>query len=75
MKPVSIPRIEDMCRRFASNFLSKNLTNLLYDLSHAKDWKESKDKLEEVMLKILETLRSVWYNPAFRSEFIGIMNK
>ncbi|CAG8696217.1 4079_t:CDS:2, partial [Ambispora leptoticha] len=59
MKPVPIPRIEDMCRKFVSNFLSENLSSLPYDLSHTKDWKESDDKLEEVTLKILETLRSV----------------
>ncbi|RHZ69711.1 hypothetical protein Glove_280g68 [Diversispora epigaea] len=75
MKPVPIPRIEDMCKRFVSNFLSENLTSLPYDLSHAKDWKEGEDKLEEVTLKILETLRSVWRNPAFRSEFISTMNE
>ncbi|RHZ45684.1 hypothetical protein Glove_661g3 [Diversispora epigaea] len=75
MKPVPIPRIEDMCKRFVSNFLSENLSSLPYDLSHAKDWKESDDKLEEVTLKILETLRYVWCNPAFRSEFVGTMNE
>jgi len=75
MKPVPISRIEDMCKRFVSNFLSENLSSLPYDLSHAKDWKESDDKLEEVTLKILETLRYVWCNPAFRSEFVGTMNE
>ncbi|RHZ76282.1 hypothetical protein Glove_199g104 [Diversispora epigaea] len=55
MKPVPIPRIEDMCRRFVSNFLSENLSSLPYKLSHTKKWKESEDKLEEITLKILET--------------------
>ena len=73
MKPVPIPRIEDMCRRFVSNF--ENLSSLPYELFHTKEWKESEDKLEEITLKILETLRSVWRNLAFRSEFVGTMNE
>ncbi|RHZ47159.1 hypothetical protein Glove_590g29 [Diversispora epigaea] len=73
MKPVSISKIKDMCKRFVSNFLFENLSSLLYDLSHTKNWKESKDKLEEVILKILKTLKFVWCNPVFHSEFIDTM--
>ncbi|RHZ71243.1 hypothetical protein Glove_261g89 [Diversispora epigaea] len=56
MKPASISRVEDMCNRFVSNFLSENLSSLPYELSYTNEWKESEDKLEEITLKILETL-------------------
>ncbi|RHZ82206.1 hypothetical protein Glove_112g51 [Diversispora epigaea] len=75
MKPVSISRVKDMCNRFVSNFLSENLSSLPYELSHTNEWKESEDKLEEITLKILETLGSVWRNPAFCSEFVATMNE
>ncbi|RHZ78049.1 hypothetical protein Glove_168g83 [Diversispora epigaea] len=75
MKPASISRVEDMCNRFVSNFLSENLSSLPYELSHTNEWKESEDKLEEITLKILETLKSVWRNPAFCSEFVATMNE
>ncbi|RHZ81290.1 hypothetical protein Glove_122g147 [Diversispora epigaea] len=75
MKPVSISRVEDMCNRFVSNFLSENLSSLPYELSHTNEWKESEDKLKEISLKILETLESVWHNLAFCSEFVATMNE
>ncbi|CAG8826972.1 15999_t:CDS:2, partial [Racocetra persica] len=37
--------------------------------------KESDDKLKEIAVKILDTLRNVWCNPVFGDEFIKSMNE
>ncbi|RHZ50404.1 hypothetical protein Glove_499g37 [Diversispora epigaea] len=67
----------DLIQKLSGNLKKTfmNLSSLPYKLSHTKEWKESKDKLEEITLKILETLRSVWRNPAFHSKFVGTINE
>ncbi|RHZ81110.1 hypothetical protein Glove_123g73 [Diversispora epigaea] len=55
--------------------LPGNLKKVFMFTIHTNDWKESEDKLEEITLKILETLESVWRNPTFCSEFIATMNE
>ncbi|CAJ0913696.1 1899_t:CDS:2, partial [Entrophospora sp. SA101] len=72
-KPIS--KVENICGEFISNFIPENSSTLPYGLVHAGDWKENEDELEVVTLRILETLRSIWYNPAFRSEFVATMNE
>ena len=44
-------------------------------LTYDENWKKSSNKLNEVTLKILDILKSVWYNPAFGLEFVKMMNK
>nr|CAG8571249.1 6709_t:CDS:2 [Entrophospora candida] len=71
MKPAPISEVENICRGFVSNFLSENSSRLPYGLLYAMDWKEDVNRLEEVTLKFLGTLKQVWQNPAFRPEFLA----
>ena len=44
-------------------------------LSHDGKWKENDDKLKEIAMKILDTVRNIWCNPAFGDEFIESLNE
>ncbi|PKY53856.1 hypothetical protein RhiirA4_447785 [Rhizophagus irregularis] len=64
MVPPTMPRgITEECVKFVTNFYATKYT------------KEGDNKLNEVALKILDTLKSVWCNPAFGPEFVETMNE
>nr|CAG8644756.1 9564_t:CDS:2 [Entrophospora candida] len=75
MKPNHIPKVENICEEFISKFIPEKSSTLPCGLVHAGDWKENGGELEVITLRILETLRSIWYDPAFRSEFVVTMNE
>nr|CAG8666026.1 7098_t:CDS:2 [Entrophospora candida] len=75
MKPNHIPKVENICEEFMSKFIPEKSSTLPCGLVHAGDWKENGGELEVITLRILETLRSIWYDPAFRSEFVVTMNE
>nr|CAG8470395.1 11805_t:CDS:2 [Entrophospora candida] len=76
MVPLTIPSaIREECNKFVSNFMTRRMLRLHQGLSHDGNWKESNDKLKKVALKILDTMRNVWNNPAFRSEFVESLNE
>ncbi|RHZ52558.1 hypothetical protein Glove_460g19 [Diversispora epigaea] len=60
MKPILIPRVEDMCKRFVSNFSGYNNYNRLPEkLIHDRSWKESEEKISCVVSEILDTLEDI----------------
>ncbi|CAJ0905786.1 12574_t:CDS:2 [Entrophospora sp. SA101] len=76
MVPSTIPSvIREECNKFVSNFTTRSMLRLHKGLSHDGNWKESNDRLKEVALKILDTMRNVWNNPAFRPEFVESLNE
>ncbi|CAJ0849202.1 13852_t:CDS:2, partial [Entrophospora sp. SA101] len=76
MVPPIIPSaIREECSKFVSNFMIRSTLSLHQGLSHDGNWKENNDKLKEVALKILDTMRNVWDNPAFRPEFVESLNE
>ena len=75
MPEIIPPTIQEECNKFVSNFPTRSVSRLPYGLSHTGDWKESEEKLIEVAIKILETLKIIWCNPAFRPEFVKTLNE
>ena len=76
MVPSTMPReISEECVKFVTNFIPQSIPRLQQGLSRDGSWKEGDNKLNEVALKILDTLKSVWYNPAFGSDFVETMNE
>jgi hypothetical protein len=76
MVPPTIPRgITEECVKFVTNFMPRSIPRLQERLTHDGNWKEGGNKLNEVALKILDTLKSVWCNPAFGPEFVETMNE
>ncbi|CAG8747052.1 1941_t:CDS:1, partial [Funneliformis mosseae] len=74
--PLTIPRgITEECVKFVTNFMSQSIPRLQERLTYNGNWKEDGNKLNEVALKILDMLKSVWYNPAFGPEFVETMNE
>ncbi|CAI2177653.1 3766_t:CDS:1 [Funneliformis geosporum] len=71
-----MPRnISEECVKFITNFMLRSMSRLQEELLHDENWKESDNKLNEVTLKILDTLKRVWYNPAFDPKFVEMMNE
>ena len=61
--------------KFITNFMPQSIPRLQEGLTHDGNWKECSNKLNEVTLKILDTLKSVWCNLAFGPEFVETMNE
>ena len=55
--------------------MPQSIPSLQEGLTYNGNWKEDDNKLNEVALKILDTLKSVWCNPAFGPEFVEMMNE
>ncbi|CAB4480539.1 unnamed protein product [Rhizophagus irregularis] len=76
MVPPTIPQgVTEECVKFVTNFMPRSIPRLQEGLTHDGNWKECGNKLNEVTLKILDTLKSVWCNPAFGPEFVETMNE
>ena len=76
MVPSTIPSsIFGECNKLVSNFSPRRELRLSSGLSHDGKWKESDDKLKEIAMKILDTVRNIWCNPAFGDEFIESLNE
>ncbi|CAG8694271.1 9839_t:CDS:2, partial [Funneliformis mosseae] len=72
----TIPRgITEECVKFVTNFMLRSILRLQERLTHDENWKEGNNKLNKVTLKILNTLKSIWCNPAFGPEFVETMNE
>ncbi|CAG8698178.1 10210_t:CDS:1, partial [Funneliformis mosseae] len=67
--------ITEECVKFITNFMPRSIPRLQEGLIHDGNWKEYGNKLNEVTLKILDTLKSVWCNPAFGPEFVKMINE
>src|SRR5688572_27963602 len=65
--------ITEECVKFVTNFIPQSIPRLDGGLTHDGNWKEGDNKLNEVALKILDMLKSVWCNPAFGFEFVETM--
>ena len=76
MVPSTMPReISEECVKFVTKFIPQSIPRLQQGLLHDGNWKEGDNKLNEVALKILDTLKTVWCNPAFGPEFVETMNE
>jgi hypothetical protein len=67
--------VTEECVKFVTNFMPRSIPRLQEGLTHDGNWKECGNKLNEVALKILDTLKSVWCNSAFGPEFVETMNE
>ncbi|RHZ85515.1 hypothetical protein Glove_65g143 [Diversispora epigaea] len=81
MKPshkmrVQIPFIiRDMCATFVENFRDDNIEALPQHLYHDNTWKESNETLANVTEDIFDSLRDIWRNPAFDTEFVNVQSE
>ena len=55
--------------------MPRSIPRLQEGLTYDGNWKECDNKLNKVALKILDTLKNVWCNPAFGPEFVETMNE
>ncbi|CAG8447565.1 11566_t:CDS:2 [Dentiscutata heterogama] len=76
MKPPSILRVRGMCEEFISNFINRNYQNLLPEkLTHNKTWKESEEKILDIVKEVFIILEEIWVNPAFNSNLAESLNE
>ncbi|CAG8513150.1 7443_t:CDS:2 [Paraglomus occultum] len=76
MVPSTIPSsIFGGCNKLVSSFLPRRELRLRSGLWHDGKWKESDDKLKEIAIKILDSIRNIWCNPAFDDDFIESLDE
>ncbi|RHZ55602.1 hypothetical protein Glove_413g26 [Diversispora epigaea] len=67
--------IRDMCTTFVENFRDDNIEALPQHLYHDNTWKESNETLANVTEDIFDSLRDIWRNPAFNTEFVNAQSE
>jgi hypothetical protein len=67
--------IRDMCATFVENFRDDNIEALPQHLYHDNTWKESNETLANVTEDIFDSLRDIWRNPAFDTEFVNAQSE
>ncbi len=65
-----------MCKNFITSFIDHNIQNTISDkLIHDRSWKESEEKIMDVIKKVLILLEDIWINSAFNSELAKSLNE
>ncbi|CAG8517804.1 8229_t:CDS:2 [Ambispora leptoticha] len=76
MKSTLIPKIEEICEKFISNFINRNYQNIPPEkLIHDRTWKESEEKILDIAKDLFSLLENIWINPIFSSELAKSLNK
>jgi hypothetical protein len=66
--------IHDMCATFVENF-HDDMETIPQHLFHNNTWKESDETLANVTENILDSLRDIWKNPAYNTEFVNTQSE
>jgi hypothetical protein len=76
MTPASMMIVKEMCENFVTSFVDHNIQNTIPDkLIHNGFWKESEEKITDVIKEVLILLEDIWINPAFNSEIVKSLNE
>ena len=68
MVPPTMPQgVTEECVKFVTNFMPRSIPRLQEGLTHDGNWKECGNKLNEVALKILDTLKKCLVQSGFWS--------
>ncbi|CAI2187964.1 14221_t:CDS:2, partial [Funneliformis geosporum] len=76
MTPAPMMIVKEMCENFVTSFVDRNIQNTIPDkLIHDRSWKESEEKIADVIKEVLILLEDIWINPAFNSELAKSLNE
>ncbi|CAI2180557.1 15997_t:CDS:2, partial [Funneliformis geosporum] len=76
MTPAPMTIVKEMCENFITSFIDHNIQNTIPDkLIHDGSWKESEEKIADVIKEVLILLEDIWINPAFNSELAKSLNE
>jgi hypothetical protein len=76
MAPAPMTIVKEMCENFVTSFVNRNIQNTIPDkLIHDGSWKESEEKIVDVIKEVLILLEDIWINPAFNSELAKSLNE
>ena len=76
MAPAPMTIVKEMCENFITSFVDRNIQNTIPDkLIHDGTWKESEEKIADVIKEVLILLEDIWINPAFNSELAKSLNE
>ncbi|RHZ76462.1 hypothetical protein Glove_197g107 [Diversispora epigaea] len=76
MKPTLVSRIKEICEKFVANFIVRNYQNIAPEkLIYNGFWKESEEKIANIVKKIFIFLKDIWINPVFTSDFAKSLNE
>ncbi|CAI2169282.1 20682_t:CDS:2 [Funneliformis geosporum] len=76
MTPAPMTIVKEICENFVTSFIDHNIQNTIPDkLIHDKSWKESEEKIVNVIKEVLILLEDIWINPAFNSELAKSLNE
>ena len=76
MTPALMMIVKEMCENFVTSFVNRNIQNTIPDkLIHDGSWKESEEKIADVIKEVLILLEDIWINSAFNSELAKSLNE
>src|SRR5829696_2307132 len=76
MKTASIPKIRKMCKEFISSFVDRNYQNIVPEkLIHNGSWKESEEKLYNIVKEVFVVLEDIWINHVFNYDLAKSLNE
>ncbi|RIA88823.1 hypothetical protein C1645_825758 [Glomus cerebriforme] len=76
MAPASMMIVKEMCENFITSFVNHNIQNTIPDkLIHDGSWKESEEKITDVIKEVLILLKDIWINLVFNSELVKSLNE
>ena len=76
MTPAPMMIVKEMYENFVTSFVDRNIQNTILDkLIHDGSWKESEEKIADVIKEVLILLEDIWINPAFNSELAKSLNE
>ncbi|CAJ0827499.1 4704_t:CDS:2 [Entrophospora sp. SA101] len=76
MKPDSIPKIRKMCKEFISSFVNRTYQDIVPEkLIHNGSWKESEEKLSNIVKEAFVVLEDIWINPVFNYDLAKSLNE
>ena len=64
-----------MFREFIASFTKHQIESILKPLKHDGSWKESLVIRKNVVSEILGTIKDIWNNPAFSSNYVNSLNE
>jgi len=76
MVPAPMTIVKEICKNFITSFVNCNIQNMIPDkLIHNKSWKESKEKIADIIKEVLIFLKDIWINLTFNFELAKSLNK
>jgi hypothetical protein len=76
MKSTLLPKVEEMCEEFISNFVGPDYQNMPPEkLIHNGTWQESEEKILGITKELFSLLEDIWINPIFSSELAKSLNE